>query len=439
MGSTPLRRTLRRRAAGAAALIVALAALAAPAAAPAAADNPWLDKRVLNMAHQGGEDELPSNTLYALRTSIRRGADMLELDVGITKDRRVVVLHDGTVDRTTNGTGRIGDLTLRQIQRLDAAYWFVPGRNAVRGLPASRYPLRGVRTGDRRAPRGFRAADFRIPTLDEVLRAFPRTPINVEIKGRDGEPQVFRRGAEVLAPLLRRTGRRDLIVVSFNQAAVDRFHQLAPAIPVAPGVDGIAGFVFGSGASTLPDGVVALQVPITFSGTTVTTPVLVRRAHEAGVAVHVWLSNDVEDAATYRSLLAMCADAIMAAKPLALERLMAREGIARPGGRGEDPCTSAAAGSAPATRSGSATVTLRRRGLSQERRSGTVALRAGGTLLGRARYELPAEAGQVDVAVPLRAAARRRLAQAGSLRAVATTTDAHGDALRRSVRIVSAG
>jgi glycerophosphoryl diester phosphodiesterase len=441
MGSIPAPSPRRRAAlALAVAVDVAIAALLAPAAAPAADDNPWLGKRVLNMAHQGGEDELPSNTLYALRTSIRRGADMLELDVGITKDRRVVVLHDGTVDRTTNGTGRIGELTLRQIQRLDAAYWFVPGRNAVRGLPASRYPLRGVRTGDRRAPRGFRAADFRIPSLDEVLRAFPRTPINIEIKGRDGAPEVFRRGAEVLAPLLRRTGRRDLIVVSFDQAAVDRFHALAPRIPIAPGVGGVAGFVLG-GDATLGEGVAALQVPITFTtgGTrlTVTTPDLVRRAHEAGVAVHVWLSNDVEDTATYRRLLAMCADAIMAARPLALERLMARERIARPGGRGEDPCTTGASPRARATAEGDAVVTLRRRGLSQERRAGTVTVRAGGSVAGRARFVLASGAAQVDVTVPLRGRARRTLQADGTVAATATITDAHGDALRRPVRILN--
>ncbi len=437
MGSIPPRSAPCGRAAVATALAAATAALIAPGSALAADGNPWLDRRVLNMAHQGGEDELPSNTMYALRTSIRRGADMLELDVGVTKDRRVVVLHDGTVDRTTNGAGRIGDLTLRQIQRLDAAYWFVPGRNAVRGLPASRYPLRGVRTGDRRPPRGFRAADFRIPSLDEVLRAFPRTPINVEIKGRDGAPEVFRQGAEVLAPLLRRTGRSDLIVVSFNQAAVDRFHALAPRIPVAPGVDGIAGFVFGGGAATLPDGVVALQVPITFTGVTVTTPVLVQRAHEAGVAVHVWLSNDTEDAATYRRLLAMCADAIMAAKPLALERLMARERIARPGGRGEDPCTTGASPRARATAEGDAVVTLRRRGLSQERRAGTVTIGAGGTVAGRARFALASGAAQVDGTVPLRGTARRTLQADGTVNAVATITDAHGDPLRRRVRILN--
>jgi glycerophosphoryl diester phosphodiesterase len=67
--------------------LTAAAAAALITAAPAhAADNPWLAKRVLNIAHQGGEDEFPSNTVYAFRRALRAGADMLELDVGVTKD-----------------------------------------------------------------------------------------------------------------------------------------------------------------------------------------------------------------------------------------------------------------------------------------------------------------------------------------------------------------
>jgi glycerophosphoryl diester phosphodiesterase len=66
-------------------LLLALAGLLA-LPAQAGARNRWLDARVMNMAHQGGEDELPSNTMYALRTSLQRGADFLELDVGATRD-----------------------------------------------------------------------------------------------------------------------------------------------------------------------------------------------------------------------------------------------------------------------------------------------------------------------------------------------------------------
>ena len=97
------------------------------------------------------------------------------------------------------------------------------------------------------------------------MQAFPRTPINIEIKGRtpaeaDAEYVAQRRGARRAARAS--TQRRDLIVVSFKQQAVDRFHALAPAIAVAPGIDGAAAFLLGGGSPG--DGVVAFQLPITY-------------------------------------------------------------------------------------------------------------------------------------------------------------------------------
>jgi glycerophosphoryl diester phosphodiesterase len=420
-------------------LLLALAGLLA-LPAQAGARNRWLDARVMNMAHQGGEDELPSNTMYALRTSLQRGADFLELDVGATRDGRVVVLHDNTVDRTTNGTGSVTDLTLAEVQRLDAAYWFVPGRNAVKGLPATAYPYRGVRTGTRRPPKGFTRDDFRIPTLDGVLKAFPHTPINVEIKGRDGQDEaVFQRTAELLAGVMNRSRRTDVIVTSFDQKAVDRFHALAPRVPLAPGIDGAANFIL-SGGSPGP-GVVAFQVPITYrlgdQLLTITTPDFVRKAHEAGYAVHVWLSNDTEDAATYRRLLNMCVDGIMAAAPQALERLLDAEHIGRRDGRGEDPCGTAATARASVSTAGTARLDLRRRGLSLERRDGTVTLReagTGGKALGRGVFTLPDGAPSTSASVRLTAAARRRLAKAHRLKVIAETTE-HGAPVRTTVTL----
>src|SRR5919112_291963 len=133
-------------------LSAVVAALVIPAAARA--QNPWLKKRVLNIAHQGGEDEFPSNTLYAFRRSVRAGADMLELDIGVTRDNKVVVMHDTTVNRVTNGRGTVASHTLKQLRKLDAAYWFAPGRSDPyrHGLRARAYRLRGVATGKRKAP-----------------------------------------------------------------------------------------------------------------------------------------------------------------------------------------------------------------------------------------------------------------------------------------------
>ena len=82
--------------------------------------NPWLQRRVLNFAHQGGAREAPSSTLLALHQAVAAGADALELDVHATADRHLVVCHDATVDRTTNGRGAIADLTLAEVGLLPA-------------------------------------------------------------------------------------------------------------------------------------------------------------------------------------------------------------------------------------------------------------------------------------------------------------------------------
>ena len=313
------------------ALLVSLTlGLLAATAATAQAANRWIEpKTPLNIAHQGGEDEFPSNTMYAFRKALRVGADMLELDIGVTKDGKVIVMHDTTVDGKTNGHGTVASKTLRQIRRLDAAFWFAPGakEHYCHDLARRAYRFRGVATGRRTPPKGFRASDFRVPTLAEVLKAFPRTPINIEIKGRtpDEATEEYVQNAEVLARLLKDTKRRNLIVVSFQQAAVDRFHELAPKIDLAPGIDGAANWLL-SGGSPGP-GVVAFQVPITFQfgGTLlqVTTADNVARAHRDGYAWQNWFSGDDRDAAgTWRSLIDMCVDGTMTSHPRAFERVL---------------------------------------------------------------------------------------------------------------------
>ncbi|MET0205584.1 MAG: glycerophosphodiester phosphodiesterase family protein, partial [Thermoleophilaceae bacterium] len=121
------------------------------AALPAAAEakNRWLKPKAINIAHQGGEDEFPSNTMYAFREAVKAGADMLELDIGVTKDGQVIVMHDTTVDSKTNGHGNVSSLTLRQVQRLDAAYWFAPKarKHYSHDLARKAYRFRGVATG----------------------------------------------------------------------------------------------------------------------------------------------------------------------------------------------------------------------------------------------------------------------------------------------------
>lgn len=302
------------------------------------ASNPWLERRFLNMAHAGGENEAPLNTMYAYRRVVRLGADMIELDVHATADDRLAVIHNATVDETTDGSGSVRDMTFDEVHALDAAYNFVPGRSAVPGLPPGSYPLRGVRTHDRKPPAGYKAKDFAVPSLRKVLKTFPGVPINIEIKGAsDTDVASYLHTARLLAKLLGKTDRTDILVTSFNDLAVAEFHRLAPRVPLAPGMAGLLAY-FLTGARPI-EGTAALQVPVRYAGIPVATPEFVARAHADGYAVHVWFSGTApEDEAAYDELIDACADGIMAAWPAALERLLDERGIARPGTPGAHPC-----------------------------------------------------------------------------------------------------
>jgi glycerophosphoryl diester phosphodiesterase len=304
----------------------------------ATGSNPWLQRRFLNMAHAGGENEAPANTMYAFKRAVSLGADMIELDVHSTADDQLVVIHNASVDDTTNGTGRVSDMRFHKVRALDAAYDFVPGRSAVPGLPPESYPLRGVRTHDKKPPKGYKAKDFSIPALREVLRAFPRVPVNIEIKGTgDADVESFLHNARLLAKLLNKTGRTDIIVTSFNDLAVAEFHRLAPRIPLAPGSNGLSAYVL-TGVRPI-DGTVALQVPVRFNGVPIATREFIARAHADGYAVHVWFSGTApEDEATYNTLIDACADGLMVAWPAVMERMLDERHIARPGTPGVDPC-----------------------------------------------------------------------------------------------------
>ncbi len=320
--------------------LLAGAALLMLPAGSQAGDGAWPDRRVIHMAHQGGEWEAPSNTMFAFRRALDRGVDMLELDVHSTVDGRLVVIHDATVDRTTNGTGRVSEMTLREVRRLDAAFNFIRGRNAVPDQAPDSYPFRGVRTGDRKPPKGYRKRDFRIPTLGEVFRRFPDVPINIEIKGNaDSDFESFQRNAELLADFLNARPERadEVIVVSFNDAAVQRFSELAPAFGTAPGLATVAGY-FATGVSPGPT-YDAIQIPVQFEGVPVATREFVARAHADGYAVHVFPDHDEENEELYRELLEICVDGLMTAYPTRFERYLRRANVVGPGREdGTDPC-----------------------------------------------------------------------------------------------------
>ncbi|MGB0652407.1 MAG: glycerophosphodiester phosphodiesterase [Thermoplasmatota archaeon] len=284
--------------------------LADDLASDVAGENPWLERRVLHIAHQGGEAEAPSNTMVALHYAMSQGADVLEIDVHATADGELVVIHDTTVDRTTDGTGRVDAMSLAEIQALDAAYWFVPGEGARQGRAEADYTLRGQ--------------GIMIPTLREVLEAFPDVLINIEIKATAPETTPYE---HTLAALLEEYGRGDdTIVVSFLDPDTEIFRLWNQDVSTATGTGETALFWAASNAAGgAPSHHHALQVPINFNGVPVLNQDFVDDAHASGLAVHVWTIGDAE---TMHELIDLGVDGIMTDRPSVLQAVLVKRGLA---------------------------------------------------------------------------------------------------------------
>lgn len=294
--------------------------------------NPWLRNGAdpLNFAHRGGVIDFPENTLYAYAEAAKAGADVLEMDVYQTKDNELVVLHDLSVDRTTNGTGNVVDLTLAELRALDAAYWFVPGRGTPRGEPDSAYTFRGIATGDVPPPEGYSPEDFRIPTLEEALARFPDNLINLELK-----PDLDGSGSyeQQMATLLQRYGRfTDVIAVSFVDEAANNFKAVAPCVYTAVPLDqGTALVLAGLGDGVFPPVPehISFQVPPDTSQIgpqipdgfflEVVTPDFIADSHAINLAVQVWTINSCEE---MLRMIELGVDGIMTDRPILLEEIL---------------------------------------------------------------------------------------------------------------------
>lgn len=271
---------------------------------------------MLAYAHRGGAREAPSNTIHAMRRALAAGVAALETDVHQTADGHLVICHDPTVDRTTNGSGAISALTLAEIQSLDAAHWFVPGYEVDHSRPPEDYPLRG------RAPDD---AELRIPTLEEVLEAFPQVVLNIDIKQTAPTVKPYE---EALARMLGDFDRSDdVIVSSFHDAAVAAFGAAAPQVPTGAGVQETTALWQSVQEGVQPRSMshAAVQVPITFGGRTVVDERFVESAHAAGVAVHVWT---IDERSEIERLVGLGVDGIMSDLPSVLAPTLADLGMA---------------------------------------------------------------------------------------------------------------
>jgi glycerophosphoryl diester phosphodiesterase len=250
-----------------------------------------------NFAHRGASSRVPENTLEAFRLAVLSGAGGLELDVHMASDGRVVVIHDDSVDRTTEGTGLVRRMTLHEVQSLDAGYRFTPDGGTT-------YPYRG--------------RDVRVPELGEVLREFPGHRVNIDVK--EEQPGV----EAALLETIRDAGAGDrVLVVSEMPAVVERVRELSGnSISTGASRREIRDFYR---LSRLRLEVLvrppydALQVPVEYGGREVVTPRFVNAAHNRGVRVDVWTIDESEE---MRRLLDLGADVIMTNRPEVLEGVL---------------------------------------------------------------------------------------------------------------------
>lgn len=226
-------------------------------------------------AHRGASAAAPENTIEAFELAAQMGADGIELDIQLSADGEVVVLHDETVDRTSSGSGRVCDLTLAQLKALD----FSCGMAAYAGA--------------------------RIPTLREVYAAFAKSGMffNVEIKCEQGDYRTLCRKALALEKEAGMAGR--ILYSSFNWDAMREVRALCPGAETALLYERA---LWSPQKYALELGAGAVHP----SGYTLLVPGVVRRCHKKGVRVHTWT---IDSPFALRQMKRMGVDAVITNRP----------------------------------------------------------------------------------------------------------------------------
>ena len=246
---------------------------------------PTVGHRVAVIAHRGGAAVAPENTLASIRGAIALGCDYVELDVRPTRDGHLVLMHDGSVDRTTDGTGNVSDLDYGAVQALDAGSHFSPAYAAER-----------------------------VPTFEDALR-LARDSIYVYIDHKDGE-------VEEIWATIQQYGMGKQVVVYNGVAGCMEWKRHDADIPVMPSVPG---------EYRRPGGLRAfhqeLPAEVLDGGIGSWTKPMVDEAHELGVAVYVDNLGDTDNPEMFRHAIEMGVDGIQTDHPHQLIALLASMGM----------------------------------------------------------------------------------------------------------------
>ena len=248
--------------------------------------------------HRGAAGLAPENTLVSFERALHDGAAVLELDVHATRDGVVVVIHDDTLERTTNGEGEVRELDFREVRRHDAGFRFeAEGTHPFRG--------RGVR----------------VPSLEDVVEAFAAVPLNIEIKQH--EPPI----EAAVVELLGRHGALDRVLLAAEDDRImGRIRERAPDVPTSAAYGEARDFFercFTNRLSDYAPVARALQIPPRVGDVELVVAETLDAAHRCGLEVHVWTINDEPEMAR---LLGLGVDGLMSDFPGRLAAVVRRLG-----------------------------------------------------------------------------------------------------------------
>ena len=261
--------------------------------------HPFLDGATpVAIAHRGGAEEAPENTLEAFGAAVALGYRYLETDAHVSRDGVVVAFHDPRLDAATDRQGELADLTIAEIEAADAGWVFSPD-------------------GGRSFP--FRDRGVRIPRLEELLLRWPQARVNIDPKA-DAT-------VEPLVALIDRLDAWERVCIgSFSDRRLRRVRALSNGRactsmgPLAVAVARAASL----GRRVPRLGAACIQVPISSGRVRIVSPGFLRAAHRAGLLVHVWTVNE---RSTMHELLDLGVDGIMTDRPRVLRDVFAERGL----------------------------------------------------------------------------------------------------------------
>jgi glycerophosphoryl diester phosphodiesterase len=297
---------MTRRNVGLFILLILLSLALIAAFMPDAPSSPYYEglSRPLVIAHQGGDGIWPGDTLYAFEQAVAIGADVLEMDAHLTQDGQIVLMHDEEVDRTTNGTGLIEELTLAELKQLDAAYtWSNDGGKT--------FPYRGQ--------------GIEVPSLEVLFQKFPQMRYVIEIKLTQNPID------QPLCDLIRKYGMQDhVMVASFHDEAMQNFRLTCPEIATSASRGEVTRFVLLGKAflsafiapeyqSIQPpyDPEESMNIPIM-------TERFIREAHAKNIKVEPWT---VDDPALMKQYIKWGVDGIITDRPDLMIELLEEMGF----------------------------------------------------------------------------------------------------------------